>query len=255
MPRAAGADATKVFAQTLDRGLQILELVAHAPDAVTLSQAAAAIDVHRTVAYRLAATLVTRGYLRREESGGYRLGSTCLALAAAVSDLRSLARPLLEDLAKTTNETVHLVVVSGQDVVFIDGIESDQALRVASRTGRRLPAHATSVGKAWLAALDADRLHQIYPNEELPQITARTLDTRADLERVLATVRRLGHATSNGESESGVGSIGVAICDRAGTPRAAISVAMPLGRFTPEARRVATEALSTTAEGLALRLA
>jgi DNA-binding IclR family transcriptional regulator len=246
-------EAPKPTAQTLDRGLQILEAVAQAGEALTVAEAAAAVGLDRTVAHRLVATLANRGYLQRE-SGGYRLGPACLALASVVTDLRAAARPHLEALRDATGETVHLVVLSGRDVVFVDGAESAHALRVTTRTGRRLPAHATSVGKALLAALPPERFTALYGQADLVAVTKRTICDRHALERELAATREHGYATSHGESENGVGSVGVAVRNPAGDPRAALSVAMPLERFTDKAERLAAALLRSAAAGLGAQL-
>jgi DNA-binding IclR family transcriptional regulator len=246
-------EAPGPIAQTLDRGLQILEAVAQAGEALTVAEAAAAAGLDRTVAHRLVATLATRGYLQRD-SDGYRLGPTCLALASVVTDLRAAARPHLEALRDATGETVHLVVLSGRDVVFVDGVESVHALRVATRTGRHLPAHATSVGKALLAALPSGRFTALYGHADLAAVTERTIRDRQALERALAATRERGYATSHGESENGVGSVGVAVRNPAGDPRAALSVAMPLDRLTDEAERQAAALLHTAAAELGARL-
>jgi len=240
-------------AQTLDRGLQVLNAVARASGPVTVAEAAAGVGIDRTVAHRLVATLAARGYLQRDSQGGYRLGPTCVALASATTDLRSLARPFLESVQQATGETVHLVVLSGRDVVFIDGIEGVHALRVTSRTGRVLPAHATSVGKAWLAALPPERVAQMYANADLEPITTRTLHDPQALNRELTAVRRRGYAKSRGESENGIGSVGLAIC-KAGEPRAAMSVALPLERWSDAVEEQAVTALHAAAEGLAQQL-
>lgn len=226
--------STVRLAQTLDRGLQILEAVARSGDPLTVAQAAEIVGLDRTVTHRLVSTLAIRGYLHREGSGGggYRLGPTCLALASAITDLRTMARPFLETLAQATGETVHVVVLSGREVVFIDGIESPHTLRVTARTGRLVLAHATSVGKAWLAALPDHRLNELYGQTELLPITDQTITDRDTLTRELETIRDQGYATSHGESESGVGSIGVAVCNPQGEPRAAMSVALPLDRWS-----------------------
>ena len=247
-------EAPTPIAQTLDRGLQILEAVAQAGEALTVAEAAAAVGLDRTVAHRLVATLATRGYLQREGGGGYRLGPTCLALASVVTDLRAAARPRLEVLRDATGETAHLVVLSGRDVVFIDGVESVHALRVAPRTGRHLPAHATSVGKALLAALPPDRVAALYGHADLVAVTKRTICDWHALERDLAATRKRGYATSRGESENGVGSVGVAVCNSAGDPRAALSVAMPLDRFTDTVERQAAAALRSAAAELGAQL-
>lgn len=241
------------LAQTLDRGLQILEAVARSGDPLTVAQTAEIVGLDRTVTHRLISTLAYRGYLHREgESGnsGYRLGPTCLALASAITDLRTTARPFLEELAHATGETVHVVVLSGREVVFIDGIESTRALRVTARTGRLVPAHATSVGKAWLAALPDHRLDELYGTTELPPVTDRTITDRQALTQELATIRKQGYATSHGESESGVGSIGIAVCNPQGEPRAAMSVALPLDRWSETFERTAVAHLRQAADAL-----
>lgn len=242
------------IAQTLDRGLQVLEAVARSGDPVTVAQAAAKVGIDRTVAHRLIATLSARGYLHRETDGGYRLGPTCLALASAIADLRTTGRPTLEALAEATGETVQLVILSGREVVFIDGIESKKVLRVSTRTGRLLPAHSTSVGKAWLAALSAENYKELYESAELRAVTDRTITDRAKLESELARIRRRGYATSAGESENGVGSVGTVVRDPSGEPRLAISVALPLQRWSGQVEVETTSILLEAAAALGARL-
>jgi DNA-binding IclR family transcriptional regulator len=252
--RTAPAPASPATSQTLDRGLQILEAVARAGDPLSVAEAAVSVGLDRTVAHRLIATLAARGYLRRDGSGRYRLGPTCLALASATSDLRTVARPYLEALGGATGETVHLVVLSGRQVVFIDGIESGHALRVATRTGRLLPAHATSVGKALLAALPPARFDALYGQADLVSVTARTITDRDELAAQLVEIRARGYAVNHGESENGVGSVGMAVCDPAGEPRAALSVALPLNRWTGDTEERAADALRSATVALGAHL-
>jgi IclR family transcriptional regulator, acetate operon repressor len=251
---AKASTVTASTSQTLDRGLQVLEAVARAGDPLTVAEAAASVGLDRTVAHRLVATLAARGYLQRDGSGGYRLGPTCLALASAITDLRTMARPFLEELGDATGETVHLVVLSGREVVFLDGIESVHTLRVGSRTGRLLPAHATSVGKALLAALPPEHLRALYGHADLVAVTPRTITDRDALERQLTAIRERGYATNHGESENGVGSIGMAIRNPAGEPRAALSVALPLERWSEAAELQAAAALRSAAAALGAHL-
>lgn len=237
------------IAQTLDRGLQVLEAVARSGDPVGVAEVAAAAGLDRTVAHRLVSTLALRGYLHRE-GGGYRLGPTCLALASAITDLRTMAAPFLDRLARNTGETVHVVVLSGREVVFIDGVESSHTLRVAARTGRLVPAHATSVGKAWMAALPDGRVDELYGQAELTPVTERTITDRRALARELEAIRRRGYATSHGESERGVGSVAVAVCNPAGEPRAGLSIALPLDRWSTAFERDAVDQLTQVAAAL-----
>src|SRR5205814_1204190 len=108
---------------------------------------------------------------------GPRLVEIGLAAIGAL-DLRARMRPYLEEIAAATGETVSLVVMDGDMVHFIDSIESQRTVRVSSRLDSRLPAHTTSAGKAMLAALTAEEVLVIYPDERLIVVTERTIATR-----------------------------------------------------------------------------
>jgi DNA-binding IclR family transcriptional regulator len=225
---------TPSTAQTLDRGLQILEILGDAEQDLTTTEIAVALDVHRTIAHRLVATLEQRGFVSRSPTNRYQLGTTLIRLSSRVGGhLRMIARPALATLNKETDETVHLAIAAGADVLFLDSFESAKALRVTSRIGQTLPAYATSVGKAMLARLPEKELHMLFPNKTLGKIAENTIATRAELFKHLDIVRMHGYAISAEESESGVGSIGVAIVDRRGATRAALGIGAPVSRMTP----------------------
>jgi IclR family transcriptional regulator, acetate operon repressor len=130
-------------------------------------------------------------------------------------------------------------------------VESGHALRVAGRTGRLLPAHATSVGKAMLAMLPDAELDRIYTSEDLPARTGRTIRTRTALRQELERTRKAGYASNAGESEEGVSSIGVAILNPSGRPVAAVSVAAPASRMSQAMARSAAVPLAETARRIA----
>jgi DNA-binding IclR family transcriptional regulator len=138
-----------------------------------------------------------------------------LRLGEGVRDtLREVAMPFLAQLNDHTEETVHLAVLRGVDVQFLESIESPRQLRVGSRVGRALPAYATSVGKAMLAKLPGDELHRLLDDVAWESVGPATLAGPDALARDLASVRRRGYAVSQ-ESEAGVGSVGVAVsCPR-----------------------------------------
>lgn len=117
-----------------------------------------------------------------------------------------------------------------------------------------VPAHATSVGKAWLAALAPERVDDLFVNAAIPAVTERTIVEAAALRAEMDAIRVRGYATSHGESEDGVGSVGVAVRDGEGEPRLAMSVAVPLSRFTDESCTEAADALREIGEVLGARL-
>jgi DNA-binding IclR family transcriptional regulator len=220
-------------AQTLDRGLQVLEVLARAEKDLTISEIAQALGIHRTIGHRLVATLEEREFVQRTADSRYGLGAGLARLAGSINrELRAVARPFLVELNRETDETVGLAVLAEANVVFVDAYESSKALRVVSRAGQAYPAHSTSVGKAILATLDDKEVSALIPRSRLEKVTPRTLGSRAELLGQLAVVRERGYATNIEEAEEGVGSVAVAITDRHGATRAAASVAVPLVRFT-----------------------
>jgi DNA-binding IclR family transcriptional regulator len=149
-------------------------------------------------------------------------------------DLRARLRPLLLDLAAATGETVSLLVLEQDTVHFVDSIESQQTVRVSARLDARMPAHATSAGKAMLAAMTPAEVEAIYPADRVVTVTGNTLTTRARLLDELAEVRAAGFATNFEESEVGLGAVGMAVLGQHRRPVAAFAVAGPMQRMTGE---------------------
>jgi DNA-binding IclR family transcriptional regulator len=135
-------------------------------------------------------------------------------------------------------ETVHLAVLDGADVVFVDQMESAGLVRMFNRVGRRVPAHATSSGKCLLAYNDA--AVDVVLERGLRRLAPRTITTTALLREALDRVRGLGYAVSLEESEPGVASVGAPIFGRDGACIAAVREE-PLQRAIRQVRRCATE--------------
>ena len=136
----------------------------------------------------------------------------------------------MQALCDELGETVNLVSLRGTDAIFVDSVETRRPLRVAGREGVVLPAHAVSAGKALLAELAVDVLHELYVDEALTPLTERTLRTRTALEAQLEIVRQQGYAVNIGESERGITAAACAIPARAGGERLAIAVSAPSSR-------------------------
>jgi IclR family acetate operon transcriptional repressor len=220
--------------ESVDRALRLLRMFRERPK-IRLSDARDELKVGQSTAHRLMAMLVYHGFAVQDRvTRAYLAGPALVEIGLSVVsnlDIRSVARPALEKLAATTGETVHLGVLEGNEVRFVDGVESDLALRVSSRVGKRLPAYATSLGKALLAALPDDQVRALYPSESLPVVTADTMARRSDLLAELERTRARGYACNSGESEQGVGSTGVAITHPVRGALGAITIAAPLIRL------------------------
>ena len=141
------------ISQTLDRGLRLLSLLAESSGGVTVTEAAKALGVNRTVVYRLAATLERHGLLRRGPDGRLSLGFAALGLAGAVHPLlRRAAVPALRDLAEDVGATAHLTVADGGEALAVAVVEPTwTAYHVAYRVGSRHPLDRGAAGRAILS--------------------------------------------------------------------------------------------------------
>lgn len=252
-----GPKASQPVIESVDNALRLLLLFAEQPR-VRLTDVSAYLGVAASTAHRLLATLQLRGFVRQDPTSRvYEPGGALTMIAAANLrrvDVRGRARPILERLHAEHDETVHLGRLDGAVVEFLDSIESTRAVRVGSRAGRSLPAHCTSTGKAMLSTLPVEELHRRYPDPELEALTARTLTSRAALERELATARRRGYASSMQESEDGVASVAVPLTGPNGDLYA-INVSMPVSRMSAATRSRIGAALQEAAAELAALLA
>ncbi|MGH3623167.1 MAG: IclR family transcriptional regulator, partial [Sciscionella sp.] len=200
----------------------------------------------------LLAMLQYRGFVRQNENTkAYGPGTALTGVAFAILqrfDFRSVLRPYLERLNRTLAETVHLGLLDGSSVRFIDAVESPRAVRVASRLGRSMPAHCTSTGKAMLAQLSTEDLHRLYPEEELEALTENGIRSRTNLEEQLGQVRKRGYAVGNEESESGVSSVAVAFPTGAMPARIAFNVSVPTSRMSAAEQRTIGDELRAAVE-------
>jgi len=238
--------------ESVDNALKLLLQFDERPR-IRLTDAATYLGVASSTAHRLLAMLQYRGFVRQEaDTRAYVPGPALTAIASAVTrqmDARARARPVLERLNAELRETVSLARLEGTSIHFIDSIESGQAVRVAQRTGITLPAHCSSSGKAALSQLSDDLLSVMYPQEDLPVITASTLSTRTELLRDLDIVRRRGYAISEEESEDGVTGVAVPV-PTLGGGQYCLSVAVPIHRATKKLRDEIAGALTGAAEEL-----
>jgi DNA-binding IclR family transcriptional regulator len=238
--------------ESVDNALRVLLLMGEQPT-LRLTDVSQYLGVASSTAHRLLAMLQYRGFVRQDTaSRSYVPGPTLDGLAFGVLrrlDARTRARPVLEGLNDELEETVHLGRLEGADVHFIDSIESKRALRVGGRLGRSMPAHCTSTGKALLAQLSDDDVRRLYPDEQLVQLTPRSIGSRTELLATLAQVRAQGYAESSEESEDGVSSLAVAL-HAARSPRLAVNVSVPASRMSPETRTAILGRVLAAAEEL-----
>lgn len=220
--------------ESVDNAARILLMLTETRDLRT-ANVARELGVARSTAHRMLTTLQARGLLRQDPATkGYGPGASLVELGIAVMgavDLRAEMRPVLEKLVAETGETAHLLVLEGNEVVFLDGVEGKHVIRAAARSGQRTPAHVSAAGKALLAQLDPEELTRRYPTARLRGGTPNALSSRSALLAETERIRDRGYATNLSESEPDLHAVAVAVCDRNGNPRCALSISGPATRL------------------------
>lgn len=225
---------------TVHKALRVLEalagLVRQQPEGATLTELGRAAGFTASSTYRYLLPLISFGLVAQEPGNGhYRLGLRTVewgGLCLQSLNLRTVARPFAEELTHRTLETVYLAVPDGEEVVYLDRIDSPLPLRPHTNLGGRNPLHCTALGKAMLAAdpVLAARLE----GRSLPARTSRTLTTPEALAAELVATGSRGYAVDDRENEAEVRCAGAAIRDHTGAVVGAISVSGPATRLTPE---------------------
>ena len=220
--------------QSLDRGIRLLDVIAHSPDPLTGVEAADRAEINRSTAWRLLATLEQHSMVERDQTGRYELGIGVFGLAAVTrwGSVARRARPILDRLSSQTEATAAVAVVDGGGFEIIDQADGPHSLSVRW-IGARLPLNCTSVGKLILASLSEDEL-EAYLSHPIDARTPLTLTDPIDIREELSEVRRSGVATSIGDYELGVNGISAAAVDARGRPVAFISVTGPDVRLTSD---------------------
>lgn len=217
--------------EAIDRAVTLLETLSTAgPSGLSLAEIVTRAGMNKSTAYRALATLRSRGYAAQDPiTGHYSLGPAVMALSdhwLGQDRIRQQLHPALMAVSQQAQELTHLGILSGTDVVYVDKVEPQRALRVWSRVGSTVPAATTALGRALLATtpLTRDQLTPFLTN--LPSHT----DAGAVWEQI-SFARARGYAREDEENEPGIACVGFALM-RKGSAVAALSVTAPAERMT-----------------------
>jgi len=187
---------------------------------------------------RLCGTLVAKGYLVYDaESHHYRLGSRILSLSKVYersNDLISLARPVMRYLASHTGESATLFVVDGLKRLCLAREEGTFSIRYNIVEGQRMVLYAGAGGKVLLAFGPEELRRKILGKNHLKELTPTTIKDSKELTKELEVIRRQGYASSYGERDTEVAALAAPIYGHEGKVCAALSIAGPINRFSPE---------------------
>ena len=248
-----GAGAT---VQSVDRAISVLEILARTGEC-GVTEIAAELGVHKSTAFRLVAALDRRGLVEQNaDRGKYRLGVGILRLAGATTarlDVVQEARPICEQLATDTGETVNIAVLSDGAALYLDQVAGSSALQPHNWVGQRIPLHATSNGKILLAGLSEDEVAG-QVGRTLRSYTPATITSLKALRSELATIRDRGYAVAVDELEIGLAAVAAPIRGVHGDVLASLSVSGPTFRLDEQAMDSVSGAVRTAASDISRRL-
>lgn len=237
-PPTARAPIVQGRLSSVATAMRLLKAFSEQEVEIGISDLAKRLGVAKSTVHRLAVTLVSEGMLEQNpESGKYRLGLALFRLGALVRhrmDVSIEARHLLRELREKANETVHLAVLDGSEIMYVYNLESTQAIRMRSDIGVRKPAYCTAEGQVMLAFQPPEVTDRVI-RAGLPARTPQTITDPAALRKALDNVRQRGCAIEDEESEIGMRCIAAPIRDDSGAVIAAIGLAGPVSRLTKKA--------------------
>jgi len=223
--------------QSVAHALDLLEQFQTGPEEIGVTDLSRRLKLHKNNVFRLLATLEARGYIQQNRTTeNYRLGLRCLQLGQAYLRQTGFllpAKSTLNELARQTRESVFVALRKGVEVVPLDFVESENAVRVASFLGSTFPLHCTAPGKVHLAFESEQELGDGL-GENLTRYTERTIVDRAALLDQIREIRGSGFAVDLGEFMEEVRCVSVPVRDYTNGLIGTLSVAGPLHRLTPD---------------------
>lgn len=236
MPRTEKSNGGPASVGVISKVLRILEALQGSSGGLSLKAICDQTGIHKSTAHRFLKHLERERYLLRTESGAYLIGPRLSQLSARGNQeatLQAVARPILWDLWKSTQETVNLAVLDQGTVLYIDVIESPHEFRLSSRVGTRRSVHVTALGKSLVAFLPEETQRSILDSIAFQASTPRTIGSLVQFRHELEKIRRQGYAVDDEEAVQGARCVSAPILNSAGAPIAAVSVSGPVTRVTP----------------------
>lgn len=221
--------------RSVQRALQLLEVLAAAPDGCGVTELAARLGTTKSTAHRTLSTLVDAEWVRQKDGNdSYELTWKPFELGARFARSKGIGEQIgyvLRRLAEESRESAKLGVWEHQEIVVIYKIDAGESFRMDLHVGTRLPAYCTALGKAVLTALDDHELNAYLAGRELRRFGANTITNAAALREDLRLARMRGYALDRGEHHDEVTCVAAPVRDSMGRPVASVSVSAPAWRM------------------------
>jgi IclR family KDG regulon transcriptional repressor len=221
--------------QSIVRGFMIIDYLMSKDKGERLTTISRDLCLNKSTVFTIVSTLEILEVLSQDhETGKYHLGLKLLEYGLHVQrnmELITIAKPYLQNLSDKYGETVHLAVLSGNEVIYLDKVNSPKAMQIVTHIGQRLQANISALGKAILSYLPEDERDRIIDSLAFTQYTPYTICNKTLFLEKLREVKERGYATDSDESEIGLSCIGAPIWDSSKKVIAAVSLACPTSRM------------------------
>lgn len=246
--------STGYSAPIIYKAFAVLEEVARAQSELGISDLARRLDISKSTVFGVTQALTDLGALCQDaETKKFRLGPTLIKLgnqALAGADLRSIARPFMDELFQEFSETVFLGTFHENGITIIEKADSPRELKISAPVGTRISIFAGATGKVFLAGLKEEALNRILQERSLPQFTEKTITNPGEYRKELEKVCRLGYSTDFEEYIRGVNAVSVPLLDPWGWTVAALWMVGFSHSFTREKVKKASLAATRVAARL-----
>lgn len=221
------------------RACSILRCFSREKTHFTVSELARQLQLDRSTTYRILLSLERCGLVEKDErSKSYSLGVAAFEIGNTYLgrlDFIQFSKPVMMDLAARVQETVHLAVLSENEIVYVDKVDSPRTLGVVSKIGQRAPLYCTALGKTLLAYQPKEERSRIIQEIKLKPYTEHTITSKKKLFEELERIRQQGYAFDRREYEEGVECIAAPVRDHSGNVIAALSISGPRKKIgTPQ---------------------
>ncbi len=222
---------------TLGKALEVLDIIAMSAVPLRFTDILKVVDQPRGTLHRQLSNLIEEGLVLANPDGTYDPGLRLMKLAAKAwskNSFRTIAEPHFRKLHEATGETVHLGVLNGLEVIYVDKIESNQTVRMHSQLGNASPLYCTGIGKAMLALLERDDCAERAEKFNYVKHTETTLHTPQLLLAEIEQIRAAGVSHDREEHEVGIRCVSAGIGGEASSTIAGVSVTAPAYRITED---------------------
>lgn len=226
-----------VRVQSIDRAVAILDCFTENRRELKLSDIAQMLDLNKSTVHGLLNTLKYHGFIEQDEvTQKYRLGTRFIVYGDLVinsMDILNISYPIIERVCEKIEETVHIAMLDGSEVVYIEKKECNKSIKTSTKIGARVPAYVTADGRIILCYLEKDKLKELLPRN-LKKFTPKTVTDKSQLLEVLTTIKKDGYAIDYEEAVLGLVCIAAPIMDYTGAVRYSLSTTCPTVRMTED---------------------